>query len=157
MPRERLQVNGNHKGFTLIELLITMAIVAILAAVAIPAYDSYVRKARRSEAFEALHQTINAMEKYRLSQNTYPATITVLDGVIRSHGLEPNGSAWESADGNYAMSIVSDAMGIRARAVAQNKQASDAAQCKTFQLFTTGQRSVFNGANANTTAECWPD
>lgn len=151
-----------NRGFTLIELMIVVTIVAILAAVAIPSYSDYVLKSRRSEAFQALTQTVNAMEKYKLSKNVYPADIDTLDGVITSHGLVKSGGIWISADGNYGLAIIADndpspPNNWRVRATVRGEQIRDKDRCKTFVLFVDGRKGAFNDANDTTTSQCWPD
>lgn len=147
-----------QNGFTLMELMITVAIVAVLAAVAVPSYSSYVQKSRRSEAFSAMTSVINAMEKFKLSRNVYPANVTALDGVIRSHGLIASGSIWTTAGGNYEVRILSDVTGPAAAfATPRNAQASDT-QCGKLWLFLDGRKQgrTADGAS-DTTSICWPD
>lgn len=144
-------------GFSLLELLITITIVGILAAIAIPNYSRYVQKSRRSEAFNALHQTVNAMEKYKLSKNAYPDDIDTLDGTIKSHGLVKRGSYWESVEGNYRFTIQQGVGGVdrRVRAVAQGNQLKDAT-CSTLRLFVDGRKSASAPDATDTSTSCWP-
>lgn len=60
-----------NAGFTLIELMLVVAIVAILATIALPSYQGYLVKTRRMDAMATLQEFANAMERYRLSNNTY--------------------------------------------------------------------------------------
>ena len=159
---EGKQMNKQAQGFTLIELMIVVTIVAVLAAVAIPSYSDYVLKSRRSEAFQALNQVVNAMEKYKLSQNSYPADIDTLNGVITSHGLNNVGGVWMSAERNYGLIIVADTDPAppndwRVRATVQGAQVRDKDNCKSFMLYVDGRRSAFNDGGSNTTDRCWPD
>ncbi len=68
-------------GFSLIELMIVVVVIGILAAIALPTYKQHLVKSRRSGAMAALEQAANAMDRYRLQNNTYVgasiATITV--------------------------------------------------------------------------------
>ena len=151
-------MRNRNKGFTLIELMITVAIVAILAAIAIPNYSDYVQRSRRNEAMQALHATKNAMEKFRLGQNQYPTTITILNGVTTSHGLRQSGTDWLSENGNYTVSIAigsgGNATGVAA--VAGADQASDT-DCRIFMLNLNGTKLARNSSMAVTTDQCWRD
>ncbi len=61
-----------NKGFTLIELLIVVAIIGILAAIAVPNFINAQVKAKLSRAYSDLRSLGNAMEMYRIDNNTYP-------------------------------------------------------------------------------------
>ena len=66
------------RGFTLIELMVVVAIVAILAAIALPSYDRYVKKARRTDAKQALLDFAARQEKFYSTNNRYAANATQL-------------------------------------------------------------------------------
>lgn len=60
----------NH-GFTLIELLIVVAIIGILAAIAVPNFLNAQMKAKVTRTYADLKAIYNAMEMYRIDNNTY--------------------------------------------------------------------------------------
>ncbi len=59
-------------AFTLIELLIVVAIIGILAAIAVPNFLNAQVRAKISRAQSDMRNLGQAMEMYRLDQNTYP-------------------------------------------------------------------------------------
>lgn len=59
------------RGFTLIELVVVVAILAILVSFAVPAYQEQVRKGRRADAWAALNETAQALERFYTLNNTY--------------------------------------------------------------------------------------
>jgi type IV pilus assembly protein PilE len=59
------------RGFTLIELMIVVAVIAILAGVAISAYSKQMRKARRTDAKQAVGQVALRQEKWRANHTKY--------------------------------------------------------------------------------------
>ena len=63
-------------GFTLIELLIVAVLVAVLAAIALPSYNEYVKRARRSDAKEALIAVALEQERFRSNCPRYATSIT---------------------------------------------------------------------------------
>ena len=69
-------------GFTLIELLIVVAIIGILAAIAVPNFLNAQTRARVSRTWADLRTIVNAMEQYRLDNNSY---IPDFDGIGASN------------------------------------------------------------------------
>lgn len=67
-PRQR-------RGFTLIELAIALVISVIVLAQAVPSFLSQVRRARRSDAANAVVAVLQAQERYRSSNAAYSGTL----------------------------------------------------------------------------------
>lgn len=60
------------KGFTLIELLIVVAIIGILAAIAVPNFLNAQTRAKVARVQSDHNALINALEQYRIDNNTFP-------------------------------------------------------------------------------------
>ncbi|RJX33294.1 MAG: type IV pilin protein [Oxalobacter sp.] len=58
-------------GVTLLEILISLAILSILAAIAYPSYVAHLRKAHRNDAKVVLMETVQYLERYYATHNTY--------------------------------------------------------------------------------------
>jgi type II secretion system protein G len=69
---EDLPSAGRRAGFTLIELLIVVAIIGILAAIAVPNFLNAQTRAKVSRVYSDLRALGNAIEMYRVDNNTYP-------------------------------------------------------------------------------------
>ena len=65
-----------NKGFTLAELLVAIAIIAVLAVVAYPLYNNYVKKARLSEAHQALMDNAQALERHYANHGNFKKNST---------------------------------------------------------------------------------
>lgn len=65
-----------NKGFTLAELLVAIAIIVVLAVVAYPLYNNYVKKARLSEAHQALMDNAQALERHYANHGNFKKNST---------------------------------------------------------------------------------
>ena len=86
-------------GFTLIELMIAVAIIGILASIAIPSYQRYVERAKRADAHAGLMETAGILERCYTQYYSYDHSDCSLN----------NSSTVESPDGNYTVTISSNA------------------------------------------------
>lgn len=80
-----------NKGLTIIELLVALAIVAILAAVAVPHFLEAQTRAKVSSAMMNLRTVTTGIDSYRVDNNGYPPSRTVLPddpfGILADHQL----------------------------------------------------------------------
>lgn len=158
MHRTPSSSRRRRRGFTLIEVMIAIVIVAILAAVAFPSFMGSIRKGRRSEAFTAINQVQQALERWRSNNATYTTDLT-------SSGL---GLPSTTASGYYTVSIPTasgEHYEVRATAVSGTSQASDG-DCRTLAVRMGGAASAPSPRPTNleyasasgswgTTNPCW--
>lgn len=107
------------RGFTLVEMMVIALIVAILAALAYPSYNAQVRKARRTDAMEALLYLQQLQERYRVSHAGYGTLVQIgYPGATAAGAL--------SEQGHYTLSVSDNtATGYRLVATATGVQAAD--------------------------------
>lgn len=83
----------NTRAFTLIELLVVVAILALLAALAVPNFLEAQVRAKTSAALSAQRTIILGLEMYRIDQNGYPPTRSLLPSdplaLLASEQLRP--------------------------------------------------------------------
>ena len=129
-----------NQGFTLIELMIVIVVVGVLAAVAYPSYLDSIRKARRTDAMDAVLTLQNLQEKYRANNTTY--------GTLAQIG----GSA-ASTDGHYTLVVAGNtAVAYTLTATATGGQAADThCAAMTLTISAANPRGVKGGTNA----DCW--
>lgn len=70
----------NRRGFTLIELLVVVAIISILSSLIFASLNSARMKARDAKRYSDLHQVQLALELYRQTNGSYPATNPLIAG-----------------------------------------------------------------------------
>ncbi len=76
------QVQGDVLGFTLIELLVVVLIIGILASIAVPQYQKAVDKAEMAGVLATFSSIRQSMERYRLANGSWPASLDDLDITI---------------------------------------------------------------------------
>lgn len=99
------QKNLLQKGFTLVELLVVIVILGILAAVVVFAVGGSTDKAQTSSCKAEESALASAVEAYRASVSSYPATID--DLTIGSNKFLRSAPSWYTldvaADGTLAL------------------------------------------------------
>ena len=61
-----------NQAFTLIEVLVAILIIGVLAAIAVPQYQKAVEKARLLQNISTVRALYDALERYRLVNDSYP-------------------------------------------------------------------------------------
>lgn len=139
-------------GFTLMEMLIVVAVGAILVTLAVPSYQEQLRRARRTDAKEALLRLQLEQERFRANRVSYATTVGAGDTGLALPGSASN--LWRSAEGHYTLSIVSaNATGYVLRAdgggsLSSGRQAQDGA-CTVLQL------TLSPTGESRAPANCW--
>jgi type IV pilus assembly protein PilE len=86
--------NAKQRGFSLIEIMFVVTIIGLLAAMAFPTYMDHVRKARRTDAENALMRAVQRMELQFARNATYVGAT-----------LQGGGIVTQSTDGYYTITI----------------------------------------------------
>jgi type IV pilus assembly protein PilE len=117
-------------GFTLTELMIVVVIAAILAAVGLPAYQDYSRRAKRTDATQALTHMASLQERFFSDTNGYAANATQLG--------YPNNTP-NSNEGYWQLSIAGGGAAYTLTAVPTGGHADP--DCTSLTLNSVGVRS----------------
>lgn len=67
--------NRYHRGFTIVELLIVLVVMSILASIVVATYSGVHEKARDTTRLNDATAIKEALETYRASNGTYPASV----------------------------------------------------------------------------------
>lgn len=82
-----------QKGFTVVELVIVVAVVAILSTIAYSGYTESIRKARRTEARNAMLNISALQERFRYSNPRYADSLVILGSASAFPQTDSCGSA----------------------------------------------------------------
>ena len=136
------------RGFTLIELMIVVAIIAILAAIALPSYDRYVKKARRTDAKQALLDFAARQEKFFSTNNLYATDATQL-----GYNSSITNQVGSGSTSYYDLTFITDAAPPRFLVKATPTNAQSADDCHEYRLDNLGAQS--NYLPVSSALECW--
>lgn len=64
-----------NRGFTMIEIIIALSLIGLFVSVPILAYSGYIKKSRDTKRKNDINQLSTALQQYKNSQGTYPASI----------------------------------------------------------------------------------
>jgi len=135
----------NARGFSLIELMVALVVLAILTAVALPSYQGYVRKARRTDAMDALLAIQLLQEKYRANNPSY--------GTLAEVGFD----AAKSLEGHYEIALAEESLSATGYTLIA-KGVGDQTRDKVGSLSCAEMAITVDGDNprgAKTPAACW--
>ena len=121
MIRAMERLARRHSGVTLIELMIVIVVLAILGGISVSTYRRYTLRANRTDATTMLLRTQVAQEKFFLQQNRYATSDELTTAPPAGLGLGL-GSAGETPNGYYVITLDGDDTHYTATATAQNGQ-----------------------------------
>ncbi len=150
------------QGFTLLELLIVILIIGILAGFGYPAYQRHVTETRRSDAYSALSQLANDLEKFYSECGTYPtsASPSNIVGAARSCTVPAGGTLGRAANGDLTQNgyyrltidqVPANGQSYRLNATPLGIQLQNDTDCAVLRMTNTGATS----ASGSNTARCW--
>lgn len=145
-----------HRGFTLIELMIACVILAIIVGIAVPSYQAQIRKARRTDARNAILDIAAREERFLSIANSY----SDVPNDVGYPGASSTNWPQNVSNNFYSVGVTAQpAAGVvpaqfTITATAINAQLTDTA-CRTFTLDNIGTQIARDSANALNSTVCW--
>jgi type IV pilus assembly protein PilE len=142
-----------NSGFTLVELMIACVILAIIVGIAVPSYQLQIRKARRTDARNAMLDIAAREERYLSIANSYgalPTDVGYTGGIWPVTVSNSYYRVWVAV--TPAAGVVPASFLITARPI--NAQVADLA-CQVFTLDNIGTQTAQDSALADTSTVCW--
>ena len=83
------QKSSKHAGFTLLEIMVVVVILGVLATMIVPNLLGNKEKADRQKVISDVVALENALDMYKLDNNSYPTTDQGLDALLTKPSGEP--------------------------------------------------------------------
>ncbi len=99
----------DDEGFTLLELMVVVVIIGILAVMIVPRVIDRPDQARMIRAQQDIKVIENALEMYRLDNQTYPTTAQGLTALVERPTSNPVPKNWSGS--GYLRSLPTDPWG----------------------------------------------
>ncbi|MDX5298724.1 MAG: type II secretion system major pseudopilin GspG [Gammaproteobacteria bacterium] len=137
---------NNARGFTLIEIMVVLVILGLLVAVVAPNILGRSDQAKVTIARTQLKELSNALDLYKLDNNTYPSGEQGLEALVTKPGGYPEPRNW-NPDG-YLKSLPTDPWGNAYQYFAPGAQ-------KPYDLFSFGADGREGGEGDATDLSIW--
>ncbi len=148
----------NEEGLTLIELMVVVVILGIIAAIAIPSISSAINSAKVSTTESDLSTLQEALQRYYISNNSYPSQLT--DLISSSNGgpyvdiTFPENDAWGHAI-NYATVTGTNLDGYILLSQGPNSTLTDTSPLSANEIYAAGG-NVFSTSSSNNISATTP-
>ncbi|MFN0057967.1 MAG: type II secretion system major pseudopilin GspG [Planctomycetota bacterium] len=83
MVRQGWIATRRNRGFTLVEIMVVVVVLAVLAALVVPRFGNVTFDAKVSTARACIQSYVNALERYKLTVDSYPTTEQGLEALVK--------------------------------------------------------------------------
>lgn len=135
---------SKQSGFSLIEIMVVVVILGILASIVVPKIISRPDEARVVKAKQDVLAIQNALDLYKLDNNTYPTTDQGLSALVEKPSSNPIPQDWKQ----YLKSVPKDPWG-------RDYLYLNPGEHGEIDVFTLGATGQPGGAGINSTIGNW--